>query len=171
MTKLADPRVITGGTTVVGVFPSEVAARDAVRMLEGSGMPPDRIGVVVGNVRQAREVAGSYSLPGGLAGAGVGVLLIVAYLALGGEAVQQSAVAIVLSGLIVVAGLAAIGALAGRARVFKDAEYAELEDDVAAGDILVSVTCDTPESADEVRAMLERGHAVDVRLEDTKEVV
>jgi len=171
MTRLADPRVITGGTTVVGVFGSEDAAHDAVKMLEGSGMPPDRIGLVVGNVRQAREVAGAYSLPGALAGAAVGVLLVVAYLVLGGETVQQSAFAIALSGLIVVAALAAIGALAGRARVFKDAEYAELEDDVAAGDILVSVSCDTPEHADEVRAMLEHGRAVDVRLEGTTETV
>jgi hypothetical protein len=157
--------------TVVGVFRSEVAAREAMRMLETAGMPPDRIGIVMGNVRQAREVAGSYSPQGAFIGALVGALLVASYLAFGGETVRQNTVAVVIGGVPIIGGLAFIGWLAGRARVFKDEEYEKLEDDVEKGEILISVVCDTPEGADVARATLERAHAEDVRLEDTADAV
>ena len=114
--------------TVVGVFRSEVAARDAMRMLETADMPPDRIGIVRDNVRQAREVAGSYSPQGAFIGALVGALIVAFYVAFGGDVVRQNVVAIVIGGVPIVGGLAFIGWLAGRARVFKDEEYAHLEE-------------------------------------------
>jgi hypothetical protein len=157
--------------TVVGVFRSEVAARDAMRMLETADMPPDRIGIVRDNVRQAREVAGSYSPQGAFIGALVGALIVASYLAFGGDVVRQNVVAIVIGGVPIILGLAFIGWLAGRARVFKDEEYGHLEEDVEQGDILVSVVCDTPESVDVVRARLERAHAEEVRIEDTADAV
>lgn len=171
MTKLEDARVLIEGQTVVGVFRSERAAHDAVQLLERAGLTPDRIGVVKGNVRQAREVAGAYSARGALIGAIVGALLVVGLVALGGEALRQNAVGTVAGGLILVLGLAFIGLLAGRARLFKEDEYAELEDDVAEGEILVSVLSDTPDGADVARRVLERAHAADVRMEGTAEAV
>jgi hypothetical protein len=157
--------------TVVGVFRSEVAARDAMRMLETAGMPPDRIGIVRDNVRKAREVAGSYSPQGALIGALVGALIVAFYVAFGGDVVRQNTVAIVIGGVPIVGGLAFIGWLTGRARVFKDDEYEHLEEDVAKGEILVAVVCDTPEGADVARASLERAHADEVRVEDTADAV
>jgi hypothetical protein len=157
--------------TVVGVFRSEVAARDAMRMLETADMPPDRIGIVKDNVRQAREVAGSYSPQGAFIGALVGALIVAFYVAFGGDVVRQNVVAIVIGGVPIVGGLAFIGWLAGRARVFKEEEYEHLEEDVEKGEILVSVVCDTPEGADVARAILERAHADEVRVEDTADAV
>lgn len=167
MTKLEDVHILTEGQTVVGVFRSEVSARDAMGMLEAAGMPPDRVGIVIGNVRQAREVAGSYSPQGAVVGALCGAALLAGYVVFGG----QDAFAAVIAGLPIIGGLAFIGGLAGRARVFKREEYGELEDDVAKGEILVSVVCDTPEGADVTRAILERARAVDIRLERSGEGV
>ena len=171
MSKLADAETIVEGQTITGVFDTEAAARDAVGHLERAGMPPDRIGLVVGNMRQAREVAGSYSPQGAIAGALVGVLLVAADVIFGGEQMRQSAVAIGLGGFAIVGGLAAIGWLAGRARVFKEREYEELEDESAEGDIHLSVVCDTPDGADATRAILERAGAREVKLQESSESV
>ena len=70
-----------------------------------------------------------------------------------------------IGGFVLVLGLGFIGWLAGRARLFKQDDYAELEDDVALGETLVSVSCETPDGADETRAVLERAGAREVRSE------
>jgi hypothetical protein len=134
-------------------------------------MPPDRIGNVVGNVRQAREVAGSYSPQGALAGAMIGALLVAAYVVFGGETIRANPVAIALGGFAIIGGLTFIGWLAGRARVFKEDEFEDAEDDVAEGDVLVSVVCDTPDGADTTRAILERSGAREVKLKESAESV
>jgi len=46
-----------------------------------------------------------------------------------------------------------------------------LEDDVAEGDTLLSVVCDTPDGADQTRAILERSGAREVKLEESGESV
>jgi hypothetical protein len=169
MTKLVDTSTSTARETIVGVFDSEVAARRAISALERAGMPPDRIGIVVDNIRQAREVAGSYSPQGALAGAMLGALLVAGFVIFGGDAVRSNPVAIGMGGLAIIGGFAFIGWLAGRARVFKADDYAEVEEDVEEGAVLVSVVCDTPDSTDATRALLERAGAREVKIEESGE--
>lgn len=171
MSKVVDTSALVGAHTVIGVFRKEAEARAAVRMLDRAGMPPDRVGLVSKNVRQAREVAGSYSPQGALAGAMLALLLIAGYVVFGGDAVQQSPVGIALGGVAVIAALTAIGWLAGRARILKEDEYAEFEDDVALGETLVSVVCETADGADQTRALLEKAGAAAIRLEEGGESV
>ena|SRR5438105_3809836 len=171
MAKLADTRTVTGAQTIIGVFEREARAREAMHGLERAGMPPDRIGIIVGNIRQAREPRGSYSPQGAVVGAVVGLALVLAYVVFGGEPIRQNPGGIVIGGFAIVVGLIFIGWLAGRARVFKEDEFATLEDDVAEGDTLLSVVCDTPDGADQTRAILERSGAREVKLEESGESV
>lgn len=171
MANVADTRDIAQAQTLIGVFDTEEAARSAVSLLERAGMPPDRIGLVTGNIRQAREVAGSYSPQGALIGALIGVVLVVLFAVLGGESFRQNAAAVLMGGVAIIGGLALIGFLAGRARLFKEDRYAHFEDESALGEILVSVTCDTPEGVDSTRAILERAKAREIRVEDSAESV
>ena len=159
------------GQTVVGVFPDVIAARSAVRTLESSGFAADRIGLVNDDLRQAREVAGAYSPQGAIIGALFGVLLVGAFIVFGDDSIRANGLAVALGGAPIVGGLAFIGWLAGRARVWNEDEYEELEDDVESGEVLVSVVADTPDGADEARAIFERAGADEVRLEDSAESV
>ena len=171
MTKLTDTRTVTGAQTIIGVFPTRAAARGAMRQLEREGMPPDRIGIVAHNVRQARELAGSYSPQAALAGAMLGAILVVAYVFFGGDPIRQNPVGVILGAVGIIGGLALIGWLAGRARVLKEDEYDDFEDKVEDGESLVSVVCDTPEGLDRTRTVLRRANASEVRVEDTGENV
>jgi hypothetical protein len=164
-------KTVADGQTIVGAFSTEAAARAAIQRLERAGMPPDRIGIVNGNVRQAREAAGSYSPQGALIGALLGILLVAGFLMFGGDAVRQNAVSAGLGAAAIIIGLAFVGWLAGRARVLRQDEYEELEEEVERGDVLVTVVCDTLDGADQTRAILERAGAVDIKIEDTAESV
>jgi hypothetical protein len=156
---------------IVAAFPTEAAALFAVRELEVAGFPPDHVGVITDNVRQAREVAGAYSPQGAIVGALIGVLLVGAFLVFGDDSVRANGVSVALGGAPIVGGLAFIGWLAGRARVWKDDEYEEVEEEVAEGEMLVSVLCNTADSADQARAIFEQAGALDIRFEDTAEAV
>jgi hypothetical protein len=169
--EITDIRTLTHGVTVVGVFDDPATARSATRALERSGFAADRVGIVEDNVRNAREVAGSYSPQGALAGAMLGALLTVAYVVFGGEVIQQNPIAIALGGVTLVIAFAAIGWLAGRARVFKKDEYEDFEDAVDAGDTLVSVVCESEDGPAQARAILERAGASAVRYEESGEPV
>jgi heat induced stress protein YflT len=171
MTKLTDTPSEVRPQTIIGVFNTHDEALAAIHTLQQDGMPADRIGIVSQNVRQAREPMGSYSPQGALIGAAVGFVLTLLYVVFGGDTVRSNAFAIVLGGFILVVGLAFIGFLAGRGRVFKQDEFKDLEDDVASGETLVQVVCDTPDGADETRADLERAGARDIRFEGTGESV
>jgi hypothetical protein len=164
MSNLADTAV-GAHTIVVGAFDRHEDALAAVHQLQSEGMPADRIDLVSANVRQAREPMGSYSPWGAIAGAIVGLALTLAYVVFGGETVRSNPSAVLLGGFILIVGLGAVGWLAGRARLFKQDQYERLEDDVAMGETLVSVSCETPDGADETRAVLERAGARDLRLE------
>jgi hypothetical protein len=164
-----DTRTLTGAVTIVGVFPSGTAARAATRALEMSGFPADRVGIVDNNVRNAREVAGSFSPQGALAGAMLGALLTAVFIVFGGDAVRQNTGSVALGGLVLVIAFTAIGWLAGRARVFKKDEYEGLESAVDAGEILVSVVCESTDGARQARAILERSGAIAVRREESGE--
>jgi hypothetical protein len=170
-TATENAKTVAAGQTITGVFPTDAAARSAVQRLERAGMPPDRIGFIAGNVRQAREVAGSYSPQGAIVGAILGGLVVVAFLVLGGESVRQNAASAGIGAAAIIIGLTFIGWLAGRARVFKQDESAEFEDDVASGNVLVTVVCDTLDGADQTRAILERAGASDVTVENSAESV
>lgn len=169
--EIIDTRTLTDAVTVVGAFASGTAAREAARKLERAGFAPDRIGIVAGNVRQAREMAGSYSPQGALAGAMLGALLAVAYVVLGGESVRQNPIGIVLGGMALVVAFAAIGWLAGRARLFKQDEYEEFEEHVEQGEVLMSVVCSTENGAEQAKVMLERAGATGIRVEESSEAV
>jgi hypothetical protein len=171
MPEIVDTETLTHSETIVGVFDSEVAAQRAIAALERAGMPPDRIGIVVGNIRQAREVAGSYSPQGAVVGALVGLVLVAGYLVFGDDSVRANIAGVAMAGFAIIGGLAFIGWLAGRARVFKQDEYAEAEDEVAAGEILVSVVCDTPDGVDATRALLGRNGARKISVKESGESV
>ncbi len=168
---ITDTRTLTGAVTVVGVFSSGLEARAAIRALDVSGFPADRVGIVDDNVRNAREVAGSYSPQGALVGAVLGALLTAAFVALGGESVRQNPGSIALGGIVLIIAFTAIGWLAGRARIFKKDEYARFENAVDAGETLVSVVCESADGPDQARAILERSGAVAVRREESGEAV
>jgi hypothetical protein len=166
-----DTKTLINAVTIVGVFTSGAAAHEAARRLERAGFAPDRIGIVAGNVRQAREMAGSYSPQGALVGALLGALLAVAFVIFGGASVQGNPVAIVLGGTPLVVAFAAIGWLAGRARLFKQDEYEEFEEHVEHGEVLLSVVCSTEDGAEQARVTLERAGATEVRVEKSGEAV
>lgn len=169
--KLTDTRTLTGAVTMVGVFPNAASAREAAHALDVSGFAPDRVGIVAENVRNAREVAGSFSPQGALAGAILGALLVVAFVVFGGESVQQNPGSVALGALVLIVAFTAIGWLAGRARLFKKGEYEEFEEAVEVGDALVSVVCESENGADHARVILERAGAVAVRREESSEAV
>ena len=171
MTKIADADTMTGAHTINAVFDREADARAAVLALERAGMPPDRIGLVTENIRQAREVAGSYSPQGAIVGAVLGALLVAGYVVFGGAQMTENPMGIAMGGFAIIGGLAFIGWLAGRARLFKQDRYEHFEDESAMGEILVSVVCETPDGADTTRAMLERAGAREVRTEESGESV
>jgi hypothetical protein len=166
-----DTRTLTNAVTIVGAFSSGTAASQAAGELERAGFAPDRIGIVAGNVRQAREMAGSYSPQGALGGAVLGALVAVAFVIFGGESVRQNPVAIVLGGTALVVAFAAIGWLAGRARVFKEDQYEEFEEHVEHGEVLLSVVCSTEDGAEQARVMLERAGATEIKVEKGSEAV
>jgi hypothetical protein len=168
---VVDTRTLVNALTFIGVFTTGAAAREAAAALERSGFSPDRVGIVNDNVRNAREVAGSFSPQGALAGAMLGALLTAAFIVLGGESVRQNPGSIVLGGVVLVVAFTGIGWLAGRARLFKKDEYAAFENAVDAGETLVSVVCDTEAGADQARAILARSGAVAVRREESGEAV
>ena len=169
--EIVDTRTLTKAVTVIGVFPSGEAAREAARKLERVGYAADRVGIVAGNVRQAREVAGSYSPQGALAGAMLGALLTAAYIVLGGESVRQNPGSIAIGGVVLLVAFTAIGWLAGRARLFKEDEYEEFEDHVEQGEVLLSVVCSTADGAEAAQVVLGRAGATDVRVENSAESV
>lgn len=171
MARVADTRTLTGAVTMIGVFADGGSARAAAHTLDVSGFPAGRVGIVDENVRNAREVAGSFSPQGALAGAILGALLTAAFIVFGGDSVRQNPASIALGGVVLIVAFTAIGWLAGRARLFKKDEYADFENAVEAGKTLVSVVCESEDGADQARAILERAGAIAVRREESGEAV
>lgn len=154
---------------VVGEFADPHAARSAVRFLEHAGIPADDIAVNSDDVRRAREVSGSRSFQGAAIGAVLGLVVLLTFVVTGGPVMWSNPVALVL-GLagFVGAGLA-IGALAGRGRIFV-ADHGEqrYENAVEAGETLVSVHVSDAER-DRARRLLREAGAVRLREEGTVE--
>jgi predicted membrane protein len=156
--------------SLVAAFPDHDAAVAAAAALDAAGIPPDHVGVVAENVRQAREAAGSLSAPGAIAGAIFGALLALVFVIAGGETMRQSVVAIVLGGIVLVFAFAAIGALVGRAKVFQSREYERYENAVERGEALVTVS-GSSELLERARRILEEQGALRFRREKTGEAI
>lgn len=155
--------------TVVGVFPHDDAARAALRQLDDAGFPADRVGVVAGNVRQAREVAGSVSprvsVVGAVIGAAVGLALALAVNA-GGD--QGVAIGIAMLMFAIIGAF--IGWLAGRGKALKSHDYEKYQRVVDKGDALVTIRC-AAEAGERARSALSAAGATAVRVEETGETV
>jgi MFS family permease len=156
--------------SLVAEFPDHEAAISAATALDAAGIPPDHVGVVADNVRQAREAAGSFSAAGAIVGAVIGALVALVFVIAGGETMRQNLVAIVLGAPALVFAFAAIGALAGRARIFQRREYERFERAVEQGEALVTVS-GSPELLARSRRILEEHGALRFRREETGEAI
>jgi hypothetical protein len=156
--------------SLVAAFPDREAAVAAATALDAAGIPPDHVGVVAENVRQAREAAGSLSAAGAIAGAIFGALLAVVFVIAGGETMRQSVVAIVLGGIVFAVAFAAIGTLVGRAKVFQRRDYERYERAVERGEALLTVS-GSSELLERARRILEAHGALRFRREGTGEAI
>lgn len=155
--------------TVVGVFRNDDAAKTAVRQMDAADFPPDRVGVVAGNVRQAREVAGSFSTTAAAIGAVIGALVGLGFGLASGMSVNGAAATV--AGVMMFAIIGAfIGALAGRAKALKPYDYEKYERAVDMGAALVTIRCASTQQ-DEARRALQTAGATAVRVEGTAETV
>ena len=156
--------------SLVPAFSDREAAVAAATALDAAGIPPDHVGVVAENVRQAREAAGSFSAAGAIGGAVLGAVIAVIFVVAGGDAMRQNLVAIVLGAPALIFAFAAIGALAGRARLFQKDEYERFENAVDRGEALVTVS-GPPELLSKARRILEDRGALRFRREATGEAI
>jgi hypothetical protein len=156
--------------SLVAAFRDHDAAVAAATALDSAGIPPDHVGVVAENVRQAREAAGSFSAAGAIAGAIIGALVAVAFVIAGGDAMRQNLVAIVLGAPALIFAFAGIGALVGRAKLFQSREYERYERAVDRGEALVTVS-GSPELLGRARRILEDHGALRFRREATGEAI
>lgn len=152
---------------VVGVFADGRSAQAAIRFLERAGFNADDISVIRDNVRQAREMSGSRSIPGATVGAIVALVLFVALAAVSPE-MRANTVALVFGATILVIAGIGIGTLAGRSRIFVADRAERHEDAVEEGETLVSVHVEEREH-DRARRLLREAGAVTVREEETIE--
>jgi hypothetical protein len=156
--------------SIVASYRDHESAIAAARALDRAGVPPDHVGITAGNVRQAREAAGSFSATGAIAGALVGAAIAVIFVVAGGEPIRQNIVGIVLGAPALVIAFGAIGALVGRAKLFQRTEYRGYEREVERGEALVSVSG----QAEELRraaAVLRESGALAIRREETGEAL
>ena len=156
--------------SLVAAFRDHEAAVTAATALDAAGIPPDRVGVVAENVRQAREAAGSFSPAGAIGGAVFGALLAVVFVIAGGETMRQNLGAIVLGAPVLIIAFSAIGALVGRARLFQSNEYERYENAVDRGEALVTVS-GPPELIARARRILAERGAMRFRREATGEAI
>jgi hypothetical protein len=156
--------------SLVAAFPDHEAAVTAATALDAAGIPPDRVGVVADNVRQAREAAGSFSTAGAIGGALLGSVIAVVFVIAGGETMRQNLVAIVLGAPALILAFGAIGALVGRARLFQSHDYERYERAVDRGEALVTVS-GPPELLSRASRILEEHGALRFRREETGETI
>src|SRR5207248_8336759 len=130
----------------------------------------DHDAVVSESVSQARESAGSFIAAGAIVGAIVGARLALVFVIVGGDAIRQNLVAIIIGAPILVFAFAAIGALAGRAKLFQSRNYERYESAVDRGEALVTVS-GSPELLQRSRRILEEHGALRFRHEETGEAI
>lgn len=152
---------------VIGVFADSRSARAAVQFLEHAGFEPDVVSVIRGNVRQAREMSGSRSIPGATIGAILALVLFAALIAASPE-MRSNPVALVFGVVILLIAGIGIGTLAGRSRLFVAGKAERHEDAVEEGETLVAVHVDEDQH-ERARRLLREAGAMNVREEDTIE--
>ena len=103
-------------------------------------------------------------------GAVVGALIAVTFVLIGGDAMRQNVVAIFFGAPALIIAFAGIGALSGRAKIFRRREYEHFEREVEMGEVLVSVTGKPPQLA-HARELFRDVGAVEVRREETGEAL
>jgi hypothetical protein len=167
---MQDVKEVVKEESLVAAFPEHEAAIAAATALDAAGIPPDRVGVVADNVRQAREAAGSFSPAGAIGGALLGSLIALAFVIAGGETMRQNLVAIVLGAPALILAFGAIGALVGRSRLFQSHDYERYERAVGRGEALVTVS-GPPELLSRARRILEEHGALRFRREETGETI
>ena len=134
-----------------------------MRSAHSSGMPsPEE------EVKEESVVAAFADHPS--AGAVVGALIAVTFVLIGGDAMRQNVVAIFLGPPALIIAFAGIGALSGRAKIFRRREYEHFEREVEMGEVLVSVTGKPPQLA-HARELFRDVGAVEVRHEGTGEAL
>jgi hypothetical protein len=153
---------------VVGEFADDHSARSAVRFLEHAGIPADDVSVISDDVRRAREVSGSRSPQGAVIGAIVGLVVLATFVVTGGPVMWSNPVALVLGAAGFVGAGVAIGALAGRGRIFVAERGERYENAIEAGETLVSVHVSDAER-ERARRLLREAGAVRLREEGTVE--
>lgn len=153
--------------TEIGVFPDKASADDAVRRLESSRVPAERIGLV-DDPRRAREVVGtrtrSFLAPMTVAGALVGLALLLVIP--GSDAYRTNPSALV--PWLVVGALAGVltGALVGA--VLPRHDPSRYQRRVEGGAVLVTVHC-APRERARIRRILSGSGAANVAHEGTAE--
>ena len=152
--------------TVVAVFRRQDAAYGALRALDRDGLPPAHVAVVAGDPELAGEVGShAHPLAGAIAGFILGIVLTVAYVAMGGRTFAQNVVGIVLGGAFVAFGLAFIGIVFGRALIVHPSHRHDYEHAVSEGGAIVTVEC-VGEECDHAKHVLESAAADEVVEED-----
>lgn len=151
------------GVTVVGEFPDHERAKAAPARVQAAGFAADDV-AITDDPRRAREAAGSRSPAlaaiGAVLGAALGAFFVIGVGSSYGWAVVP---------MYAVVG-AAIGWLAGRARVFKAREFTKLEDAAEGGSAIVTVSAGEDAVRRAEQALRDAG-AMRVRIERTGEKV
>ncbi|HEV2249517.1 MAG TPA: hypothetical protein VGT60_03310 [Candidatus Limnocylindria bacterium] len=155
--------------TIVGIFPSDRKAVDAMRSLDAAGFNADRVQLTADDPSRAAEAGGkTFALEGGIAGLIAGVIVAAGFTVWGNLATNP--VGLVIGAIGVIGGLTAIGFVIGRTlgRHSPDAHlFARV---VQSGGAIVSVQC-ADEECDLAAQVLDGAGARDVRDEAGPEAV
>lgn len=149
-------RTIGRRHTVVGVFDSAEAAEWTIENLRDAGLSPDQVSVVARYMRDVRDIATHVDLgeDGDVANAGTGALILPGI----GQVVAAGALATALAG-------AAAGGLRGALIDLGVPAVAAFsyEEGVRAGGLLVTVSADNAQQADEAHRIFNLYCGLDVR--------
>jgi hypothetical protein len=130
--------------TIVGIFPNDRKAVEAMRSLDAAGFDADRVQMVADNSSRAAEIGGkSYALVGGIGGLLVGALVVAGFTVWGNLAVNP--VGLIIGSIGVVGGFAAIGFVIGRAMGRHSPDAHLFAAVVRNGGAVVSVQCEDEE--------------------------
>jgi hypothetical protein len=130
--------------TIVGIFPNDRKAVEAMRSLDAAGFDADRVQMVADDPSRAAEIGGkSYAVVGGIGGLAVGLLVTAGFTFWGGLAADP--VGLILGSIGVVGGFTAIGFVIGRATGRHSPDAHLFAGIVRHGGALVSVQCEDEE--------------------------
>jgi hypothetical protein len=155
--------------TIVGIFSNDRTAVEAMRSLDAAGFNADRVQMTSDDPSRAAEVGGkTYALEGGIAGALLGLAVVVGFTIWGNLA--RDPVGLVIGAIGVIGGFVGIGFVIGRTlgRHAPDAHlFARV---VEYGGAVVSVQC-ADEECDLATKVLDGAGAREIRDEAGPEAV